>query len=104
LNEEKAVFNIPYKWVALCLSYIKGPKVKDWVEVQQEYMNNQKSTGRLPSFESHWRDFEKAFKDTFIDIVKSIKAKNNLRNLKMQGSNINTYIATFMKLLKMAGY
>jgi hypothetical protein len=30
LNEEKGVFNIPYKWVALCLSYMKGPKVKDF--------------------------------------------------------------------------
>jgi hypothetical protein len=68
-------------------------------------MNNWKSTGRLPSFESHWRNFEKAFKDTFTDIAESVKAENNLRNLKMQRSNIDTYIATFMKLLKMAaGY
>ena len=29
LNEEKTVFNIPYKRVALCLSYMKGPKVED---------------------------------------------------------------------------
>jgi hypothetical protein len=40
LNEEKTVFDIPYKWVTLCLSYMKGPKVKDWVEVQQEFMND----------------------------------------------------------------
>jgi hypothetical protein len=32
LNEEKLVFNIPYKRVALCLSYMKGTKVKDWAE------------------------------------------------------------------------
>jgi hypothetical protein len=32
LNEEKTVFNILYKRVALCLSYMKGPKVKDWAE------------------------------------------------------------------------
>jgi hypothetical protein len=32
LNEEKTVFNIPYKQVTLCLSYMKGPKVKDWAE------------------------------------------------------------------------
>jgi hypothetical protein len=29
LNEEKTVFDIPYKRVALCISYIKGPKVED---------------------------------------------------------------------------
>jgi hypothetical protein len=40
LNEEKTVFDIPYKQVTLCLSYIKGPKVKDWAEAQQELMND----------------------------------------------------------------
>jgi hypothetical protein len=53
LNKEKPVFSIPYKRVALCLSYMKGAKVKDWAEQQQEYMNKQKSTGRIAKFESH---------------------------------------------------
>jgi hypothetical protein len=103
LNEEKTVFDIPYKRVALCISYMKGPKVEDWAEAQQELMNNQKSTGRLVTFESHWKDFEKAFKDTFTDIAESVKAENDLKSLKMTSSDIDSYIATFMKLLKMAG-
>jgi hypothetical protein len=49
-------------------------------------MNNQKSTGRLPSFKSHWKDFKKAFKDAFMDIAESVKAKNDLKSLRMQGS------------------
>jgi hypothetical protein len=104
LNEEKTVFDIPYKQVALCISYMKGPKVEDWAEAQQELMNDRKSTGRLVTFESHWRDFEKAFKDTFTDIAKSVKAENDLKSLKMTSGDIDSYIATFMKLLKMAGY
>jgi hypothetical protein len=104
LNKEKTVFNIPYKWVALCISYMKGPKVKDWAEAQQELINNRKSTGRLANFESHWRDFEKAFKDTFTDIAEGVKAENNLKSLKMTSGDIDSYIATFIKLLKMAGY
>ena len=83
---------------------MKGPKVEDWAEAQQEFMNNWKSTGRLASFESHWRDFKKAFKDTFTDIAESVKVENNLKNLKMVSSDINSYITTFTKLLKMAGY
>jgi hypothetical protein len=67
-------------------------------------MNDRKSTGRLANFESHWRDFEKAFKKTFMDIAESIKAENDLRSLKMISSDIDSYIMTFMKLLKMAGY
>ena len=58
----------------------------------------------LATFESYWRDFEKAFKDTFTDIAESVKAENDLKSLKMTSSDINSYIATFMKLLKMAGY
>ena len=104
LNEEKTIFDILYKRVALCLSYMKGPKVEDWVEAQQEYMNERKREGRLPTFNSHWRDFEKAFKDAFTDIAESVKAENDLKNLRMQGSDIDTYIATFTKLLKMASY
>jgi hypothetical protein len=67
-------------------------------------MNDRKSTGRLVEFESHWRDFEKAFKDTFMDIAKSVKAENDLKSLKMTSSDIDSYITTFMKLLKMARY
>jgi len=33
-----------------------------------------------------------------------VKADNNLKALKMTSSNINSYIATFTKLIKMAGY
>jgi hypothetical protein len=67
-------------------------------------MNDRKSTGRLVTFESHWKDFEKAFKDTFTDIAESVKAENDLKSLKMTSSDIDSYIATFAKLLKMAGY
>ena len=104
LNEEKTVFDIPYKQVALCLSYMKGPKIEDWAEAQQEFMNEKKTNGRLANFESHWRDFEKAFKDSFTDIAESVKAENDLKSLRMTSGDINSYIATFMKLLKMAGY
>jgi hypothetical protein len=83
---------------------MKGPKVEDWAEVQQELMNDRKSTERLVTFKSHWRDFEKAFKDTFTDIAESVKAENDLKSLKMTSSDIDSYIATFIKLLKMAGY
>jgi hypothetical protein len=83
---------------------MKGTKVKDWAEQQQEYMNEWKSTGRIAKFESHWKDFEKSFKDTFMDIAEHVKAKNNLKTLKMTGSDIDSYIATFTKLMKMAGY
>jgi hypothetical protein len=83
---------------------MKGAKVEDWAEQQQEYMNERRSTGRIAKFESYWKDFEKSFKDTFTDIAKHVKAENNLKALKMTGGDIDSYIATFTKLMKMAGY
>jgi hypothetical protein len=34
INADKKVFQIPYLKVALCLSYITGPKVDAWVNVK----------------------------------------------------------------------
>jgi len=39
LNNEKPAFAIPYKRVALCISYIHGKKVEDWADEQQEAMD-----------------------------------------------------------------
>jgi len=39
-----------------------------------------------------------------MDIAKSVKAENDLKNLRMMNGNIDSYITTFTKLLKMAGY
>jgi hypothetical protein len=83
---------------------MKGAKVEDWAEQQQEYMIDWRSTGRIAKFESHWRDFEKSFKDTFTDIGEHVKAENDLKSLKMTGGDIDSYIATFTRLMKMAGY
>ena len=67
-------------------------------------MNEQKSTRRIAKFKSHWKDFKKSFKDTFMDIAEHVKAENNLKALKMTGGNIDSYITTFTKLMKIAGY
>src|SRR6266851_6395944 len=54
--------------------------------------------------EELWEDFTKSFKDTFMDIATGVKAENKLQTLCIKDGNIDTYIATFKKLLKEAGY
>jgi hypothetical protein len=39
-----------------------------------------------------------------MDIAEHVKAKNDLKALKMTSGDIDSYIATFTKLIKMAGY
>src|SRR6266851_7768838 len=51
--------------------------------------------------EELWEDFAKSFLDTFMDIATGVKVENELR---MKDGDIDTYITTFKKLLKEAGY
>ncbi len=104
LNDEKPAFKIPYKWVALCLSYIYRKKVEDWADDQQESMDRKLTHSYTWEDKELWEDFVKSFKDTFTDIAKGVKAENELQTLCMKDGDINTYIATFKKLLKEAGY
>jgi hypothetical protein len=39
-----------------------------------------------------------------MNIAEHVKAENNLKALKMTGGDIDLYITTFTKLMKMAGY
>jgi hypothetical protein len=39
-----------------------------------------------------------------MDIAEHVKAENDLKALEMTGGDIDSYIATFTKLMKMMGY
>ena len=51
-----------------------------------------------------WDEFAKAFSDTYMDITEGVKAERELQMLRMKDGDIDTYIATFKKLLKTVGY
>ncbi len=104
LNDEKVAFKVPYKRVALCISYIHGKKVKDWANEQQEAMDQKLTHGYIRLDEELWKDFTKSFKDTFTDITTGVKVENELQSLRMKDGDIDTYIATFKKLLREASY
>jgi len=104
LNDEKPAFKIPYKRVVLCISYIHGKKVEDWADDQQEAMDRKLTHRYTQLDEELWEDFAKSFQDTFTDIAAGVKAENELQTLRMKDGDINTYITTFKKLLKEAGY
>jgi len=55
-------------------------------------------------FQSLLKGLWKGIEGYIYDIAKSIKAENELKTLRIIGSNIDTYIATFTKLIKLADY
>jgi hypothetical protein len=99
INADAKQFTTPYLKVALCLSYITGPKVDAWAKQKRAWLQSQYKTHHVPmTSESHWDDFKADFRAAFTDTDAKITAAEKLNNLKMVGSNIDTYIAEFDRL------
>jgi hypothetical protein len=104
LNKEKPVFSQPYKQVALFINHLRGLNVEDWADKQQKIMDDDIAGGHGDDDEHHWARFKVAFEQTYTDLGEKLSADATLQNLKMEKGDIDTYIATFNKLLAQAGY
>jgi hypothetical protein len=97
----------PFKRVALCLSFFKGPKVDSWVVLQIGWL--QDVTNRQHNLIAHqdprlWDIFKAEFCRAFTDTAREQNVYKKLVALKMTGGDLDTYIADFKKLVQDAGY
>jgi hypothetical protein len=67
-------------------------------------MDNNIAAGHGDDDEHHWARFKVTFKQTYTNLGEKLSADATLQNLKMEKGDINTYIASFNKLLTQAGY
>ena len=105
VNSDSPQMKIPFERVALALTFMRGPLVNDWVNLQMEELQEKVEIAKIPKTDQNlWDDFVISFKDAFTDTAKHIKAYNNLVSLKMEGGDIDTYIATFERLARQAGW
>jgi hypothetical protein len=51
-----------------------------------------------------WEEFEQAFKDKFVDSIRELRARNQLKQLKFKYPDIDGYIANFEDLMVHTGY
>jgi len=59
VNGDARQFTIPYLKVALCLSYLNGPKVDAWARQQRLWLKNRHEQDGVPMTDkSLWEDFE----------------------------------------------
>jgi hypothetical protein len=112
VNEDNHAFVQPFKRIFLALSYMKGSKVNDWVRLMREQTilrvngapNNNPPI--LPvnhrDDEALWDWFTAAYRNAFTDTTKSEDALTRLLAIKMQGNDLDTYIATFDHLRETA--
>jgi len=105
VNGDAHQFTIPYLKVALCLSYLNGPKVDAWARQQHLWLKNcHKQDGIPMTDKSLWEDFKLLFRTAYTDQDAKLTAYQKLNKLCMQGSDIDSYIADFNRLIDEAGY
>jgi len=96
VNGDAHQFTIPYLKVALCLSYLNGPKVDAWARQHRLWLKNRHEQDGIPmTNKSLWEDFELLFRTAYTDQDAKLTAYQKLNNLRMQGSDIDSYIADF---------
>src|SRR5712672_1944968 len=105
VNRDARQFTIPYLKVVLCLSYLNGPKVDAWARQHHLWLKNRHEQDGIPMTDkSLWEDFELLFRMAYTDQDAKLTAYQKLNNLCMQGSDIDSYIVDFDRLVDEAGY
>ena len=97
----------PYKRVIVALSFFKGPKIEDWAADQLNNLNDKVTRANNPvgrDEEILWTEFKNAFTSAFTDTTQKQQAYCELHALRMQGSDLDSYISKFKHLAKKAGY
>jgi hypothetical protein len=107
LNDNHEIITTPYLRTIYALSLIKGPLVNDWANDQVTELHNKVTCTQNPigrNREVLWTEFSATFTATFTDTARAQNAHMALMHLRMKGSDLDTYIATFKHLANQANY
>ena len=90
----------------LFLTYLQGPHVNEWVLSQHRWLVNEvTNNGVHPADINLWTTIERAFRRNFADTLEQEHAQAILKKgIKMQGENMDDYIARFEHLARQARY
>ena len=105
MNEGANIARNPMSKASYFLSLRSGSKVVGWVERQHDWLDKVKADPHeylLPYGLDIWQVIEAKFKKAFIDYMAREKAHDDLWKLKMQGGNIDQYVADFQFLASQA--
>ena len=89
----------------MVMSFMKGPKIQDWVRVQMRSLNDKvdpHKRGLSESDKTLWDEFQRDFVNSFTDTAMTQEAYNKLKNLKMIRDDLDTYISTHDSLVLQA--
>jgi hypothetical protein len=112
LNEGTDIMSNPLRKTLLALSYIRGEKVDDWVDVIHNWIAEQSAPDdpntnhvQLPSTSNnYWLHYTTKFNQAFADSAEKQNAIALLKNLRMEGRDLDSYLAKFRTYAAKAGY
>jgi hypothetical protein len=94
----------PLERTMLFLTFIRGPKVGNWVNDQVKVVSRHIRQGGHKTDKFIWDTVMTEFATTFQDIISHERAENELNHLRMEGGNLDIYLAEFKRLAWLADY
>ena len=104
LNSETEVMAQAFSRTMLFLTFIKGPNVQEWVGSQVGWLGRCLLAGGRKTNEYLYDTVMELFNTAFTDTMSLQKAKAEFQSIKMEGGDLDTYIAKFERLVRIAGY
>ena len=104
LNGEQDIMRQAFSRVMLFLTFIKGPDVQEWSNMQVGWLGSRILAGAGRNEEHLYDEVMDSFKTVFTDMMSLQKAKAEFRTIKMEKGELDTYIAKFERLARLAGY
>ena len=93
-----------FSWVMLFLTFIKGPDVQEWLNMQVGWLGSRLLGGAGRNEEHLYDEVIDSFKMAFMDTMSLQKAKAEFCTIKMEKGELDMYIAKFERLARLAGY
>ena len=104
LNGEQDIMRQAFSRVMLFLTFIKGPDVQEWSNMQVGWLGSWIPVGAGRNEEHLYDEVMDSFKTAFTDMMSLQKAKAEFRTIKMEKGELDTYIAKFKRLARLARY
>ena len=104
LNEETEVMRQAFSRIMLFLTFIKGPNIQEWVDAQVAWLGRHIQSGARKTDQHLYNTVIDSFNTAFTDTMSLQRAKAEFQSIKMEGGDLNTYIAKFKRLARIADY
>jgi hypothetical protein len=98
LNDQTRIMATPLERTMLFLTFIRGPKVGNWVNSQVKVVSRHIRTRGNKTDKFIWDTVMTEFANAFQDIMSHERAENELNHLWMEGGNLDVYTSEFKHL------